>query len=124
MLAPLIILVSALPAAGFADMLVMVVGHRIAARVEDRRVARLLAEIDAIVGLGQPNQASIDAWVLETCGPRGLEVYMDHEVGGRVLKVTPAQKRLLIEALMEDGDNRRLRPLLTRIVVQTASAAA
>lgn len=116
------ILVSAVPTAVSIDAAVTFVGGQLADLVDRRRLARLLREVDMDLAVG--GGAGVDAWVAEELGPDALDPYEEVTVGDRVLKVTARQKQLLEVVLLEDGDDRRLRPLLSKIVLQSQAGAS
>lgn len=112
---------AASPALAF-NSVVTVVGARIADRVERRRLAALLREVEQDLSVVVAAPAAVDAWVADECGPGALDPFVEVSLGGRRLRVSDKQLALVYEYL-GDEDDRRLRPFLTKLVVQTRAAA-
>lgn len=119
---PLFVLGAALSQALLLDAAVAVVGNKVADKIEARRLARLLREIDQDLVVMPASTTAVDAWVLEECGPAALDPLEEVRLGGRRLWATSRQRELVVEYL-DDEDVRRLRPLLTKLVVQSQGRA-
>lgn len=117
------VVLAALPTAGAIDGFLTFLGNRVASKLEERRVARLLLEIEQDMAVIGVNEESVDAWVAEECGADLLDPFDEVVIGGRTLRMSARQYSFLEEAV-DDEDEERLRPLLTKVLLQTCAAAA
>jgi len=122
-LTALFVIAAAAPTAFTIDFVAAFAGQRVASVVEARRVTRLLAKIRVDMALVRANEAHIDAWVAEACSPELNDPLDTVVVGGQPLRMSAKQFAFLEEAL-DDEDDRRLRPLLTKVLLQTQEYAA